>query len=48
MQPRLKVKSFRELGLLFPFNPYEGEHCENRKNDVLGLVDEFDRQCGYC
>lgn len=38
MRPRLKMKSGRVLDLLFPFNPYEGEHCENRKNDVLGFA----------
>jgi len=48
MRPLSEVKSFRDLGYLFLFNPYEGEHCENRKNDVLGLVIEFGCQCGYC
>jgi uncharacterized protein YggL (DUF469 family) len=46
MRPRSEVKSFQELGFQFPFNPYEGEHCENRKNDVLGFVNKLDSQCG--
>jgi len=46
MRPGSEVKRFQKLGSQFPFNSYEGEHCENRKNDVLGFVFKLDSQCG--